>query len=57
MPRGNVLEVVLRRVFTNNTVTAHPAGRALPSNPSATTSNARMARMFFNPAKHPQGGN
>jgi hypothetical protein len=40
------LEVVLRRVFSNNTDTAHLAGRALPSIPPTTALNARMDRTF-----------
>jgi hypothetical protein len=51
------LEVVLRGVLSNNTGTAHLAGRALPSIPPTTALNARTDRTFFDPPQHPQGGN
>lgn len=57
MPRDARLEVVLKRVFPNNTDRAHLAGRTLPSIWKATASNARMEQAFFDPPQRPQGGN
>jgi hypothetical protein len=57
MRRDVCLEVVLQRVFPNNTHRAHLAGRALPSIWRATASNAPMEQAFFDPPQRPQGGN
>jgi hypothetical protein len=57
MPRDVCLEVVLKRVFPNNTDRAHPAGRMLPSIWKATAANAPMEQAFFDPPHRPQGGN
>jgi hypothetical protein len=57
MPRDVCLEVVLKRVFPNNTDRAHLTGRALPSVSRATVSNAHMEQAFFDPPQKLQGGN
>jgi hypothetical protein len=57
MRRDVCLEVVLQRVFPNNTHRAHLAGRALPSIWRATALNALMEQAFFDPPQRPQGGN
>jgi hypothetical protein len=51
------IEVVLLRVFPNNTHRAHLGGRMLPSIWKTTAANALMEQAFSDPPRDPQGGN
>jgi hypothetical protein len=57
MPRDLCLEVVLERVFPNNTDRAHLDGRMLPSICQSDRLERPNGTGVFRPTHRPQGGN
>jgi hypothetical protein len=57
MLRDVRLEVVLKRVLSNNTHRAYPAGRALPSICQSDRLERPHGTGVFDPPQRPQGGN
>jgi hypothetical protein len=57
MPHDVCLEVVLKRVFPNNTHRAHLDGRVLPSICQSDRLERPHGTGVFDPPHRPQGGN